>query len=116
MLQLSEEYAFHLQIIKKDESLLGTRDSKFLKVRYIPVTVQAPYMVIKRFPDAEPLVTSRAIILAVADIMLISHVDLDMTLMLNKLKAHQTLVTIWTLVDLILQKEFHGGGAIICKE
>ena len=45
-------------------------------------------MVIKRFPDAEPLVTSRAIILAVADIMLISHVDLDMTLMLNKLEAH----------------------------
>ena len=73
-------------------------------------------MVIKRFPDPEPLVTSRAIILAVADIMLISHVDLDMTLMLNKFEAHKTLITICTLVDFILQKEFHGGGAFICKE
>ena len=45
-------------------------------------------MVIKRFPDAEPLVTRWAIILTVADTMLISHVDLDMTLMLNKLEAH----------------------------
>ena len=48
--------------------------------------------------------------------MHVSHVDLDMTLVLYKFEAHQTLKAIGTLVDLIPQKEIHAGGVSICKE
>ena len=48
--------------------------------------------------------------------MHVSHVDLDMTLVLYKFEAHQTLKAICALVDLIPQKELHAGGVSICKE
>ena len=45
-------------------------------------------MVIDRFPNAKPLVTGWAIVLAVCNAMHVSHVDLDMTFIFYKFEAH----------------------------